>query len=124
MPLASLALLRKDDDPYREHDRVATFLRTLSAQYDHGHEIGDHDHGWGQFVYASSGAIHVTAAGQTWLIPSARAVWLPPGTPHRLRMRGATRLRTVYVPPERCAALPVIPLGLGVTRCCASWSSS
>lgn len=94
---------------------MAIFLRTLSAQYDHGHEIGDHDHGWGQLVYASSGAIHVTAAGQTWLIPSARAVWLPPGTTHRLRMRGATRLRTIYVPPESSTTLPRIPLGLGVT---------
>ncbi len=115
MPLGILALLRKDDDLYREYDRMGTFLRTLSAQYDHGHEIGDHDHGWGQLVYASRGAIHVTAASQAWLIPSARAVWLPPDTPHRLRMRGATRLRTVYVPPESCTALPHSPLGLLVT---------
>ncbi|HEX4508369.1 MAG TPA: helix-turn-helix transcriptional regulator [Alphaproteobacteria bacterium] len=94
---------------------MSTFLRTLSAQYHHGHEIGDHDHGWGQLVYAASGAIHVRAAGQAWLIPSARAVWLPPGTPHRLRMRGATRLRSVYIPPEHCPTLLALPLGLGVT---------
>lgn len=94
---------------------MTTFLRTLSAHYNHGHEIGDHDHGWGQLVYASSGAIHVTTANQAWLIPSARAVWLPPDTPHRLRMRGATRLRSVYVPPERCTALSRSPLGLRVT---------
>jgi AraC-like DNA-binding protein len=94
---------------------MATFLRTLAARYDHGHEIGDHAHGWGQLIYASSGAIHVAAAGQAWLIPSARAVWLPPGTPHRLRMRGTTRLRTLYIPPARCAALAPRPLGLMVS---------
>jgi AraC-like DNA-binding protein len=94
---------------------MRTFIRTLAARYDHGHEIRDHDHGWGQLVHASSGAIHLTAAGQAWLIPSARAVWLPPGTPHRLRMRGTTRLRTLYIPPDQCAALAPVPLGIMVS---------
>jgi AraC-like DNA-binding protein len=94
---------------------VVSFIRTLGAAYDHGHEIGDHDHGWGQLVYASSGAIHVVAAGQTWLIPPARAVWLPPDTRHRLRMRGATRLRTLYIPPAHCGGLAPGPLGLDVS---------
>jgi AraC-like DNA-binding protein len=107
--------LRKDDDFCRIRDNMETFIRTLSARYDHGHEIGDHVHGWGQLVYAANGAIHVTAAGQSWLIPSARAVWLPPGTPHRLRMRGATRLRTLYIPPEHCTGLFPAPLGIAVT---------
>ena len=94
---------------------MPSFLRTLSIRFDHGHEIGDHAHGWGQLVYAASGAIHVTAVGCVWLIPSARAVWLSPGTRHRLKMRGETHLRTVYVPPERCGALSSAPLGLSVT---------
>jgi AraC-like DNA-binding protein len=94
---------------------MSTFLRTLRARYDHGHEIGQHHHGWGQIVFASCGAIHVSAAGQTWLIPSARAVWLPPNTTHRLRMRGPTSLRTLYVPPAHCKELPATPLGLAVS---------
>ncbi len=94
---------------------MATFVRSLSARYDHGHEIGDHAHGWGQLVYAAKGAIHVTAAGQAWLIPSARAVWLPPGTPHCLRMRGETALRTLYIPPVHCKDLFLLPLGIAVT---------
>ncbi len=94
---------------------MPSLLRTLRASYDHGHEIGDHDHAWGQLVHAASGAIHVTAAAKTWLIPQARAVWLPPRTHHHLRMRGATRLRTIYVPPAQAAALPAAPLGLSVT---------
>lgn len=93
---------------------MSTLLRTLRASYDHGHEIDDHAHGWGQLVYAASGAIHVAAVGCVWLIPPARAVWLSPGTKHRLRMRGDTRLRTVYVPPDRCAVLSAVPIGLSV----------
>jgi len=94
---------------------MAAFIRTMGATYDHGHDIGDHAHGWGQLIYAASGAIHVAAAGQAWLIPSARAVWMPPGIAHRLRMRGTTRLRTVYIPPGRCGELAGAPAGILVS---------
>jgi AraC-like DNA-binding protein len=94
---------------------MQTLIRTLAARYGHGHEIGDHDHGWGQLVYASAGAIHVLASGQAWLIPPSRAVWLPPSTPHRLRMRGTTRLHTLYIPPVHCDGLAPAPLGLTVS---------
>jgi AraC-like DNA-binding protein len=94
---------------------MAIFLRSLAAIYGDGHEIGDHHHGWGQVVYASAGAIEVRASAQAWLIPPARAVWLPPDTPHRLRMRGATKLRTLYVPPAQCGLLAPMPLGITVS---------
>lgn len=90
-------------------------LRTLSAEYGDGHEIDHHDHAWGQLVYAASGAIQVTTSARTWLIPPARAVWLPPSASHSLRMRGPTRLRTIYVPPGRCDGLCVSTVGLNVT---------
>jgi quercetin dioxygenase-like cupin family protein len=93
---------------------LPTMFRTLSVRYDHGHEIGEHEHDWGQLVFAASGAIHVTTPAQTWLIPSARAVWLPPRTEHRLRMRGTTNLRTIYVPPAHGSGLPDGPLGVSV----------
>ena len=114
-----LTVLRNNVDFCRADAIMSNFLRTLSIRYGHGHEIGDHAHGWGQLVYAASGAIQVAAVGCVWLIPSARAVWLSPGTQHRLRMRGETQLRTVYVPPERCAALPSVPLGLNVRTAAA-----
>ena len=90
-------------------------MRTLRAQYSDRREIADHDHAWGQLVYAAAGAIHVSTPVRTWLIPPARAVWLPPGASHRLRMKGDTRLRTIYVPPQRCGALPGSAVGLAVT---------
>ena len=90
-------------------------LRVLRAEYEDGHEIGNHDHAWSQLVYAAAGAIHVATPARTWLIPPARAVWLPPLASHSLRMRGRTRLRTIYVPPERCAGLGGAEAGLFVT---------
>ena len=90
-------------------------LRTLRATYDDRHAISDHDHAWGQLVYAASGAIHVATCAGVWLIPPARAVWLPPPPTPRLRMRGRTTLRTLYVPPEASAGLGASPAGLAVT---------
>ncbi len=84
-------------------------LRTLRATYDDRHTIEDHQHAWGQLVYAASGAVHVATAAQVWLIPPARAVWLPPHARHSLRMKGRTTLRTLYVPPDACT-------GLGASR--------
>lgn len=89
-------------------------LRTLRAEYADGHEIGDHDHDWGQLIYAAAGAIRVLAPPKTWLIPPARAVWLPPGAMHRLKMRGITKLRTIYVPPQRCSGLSASAMGVNV----------
>ncbi len=90
-------------------------LRTLRATYDDRHVIEDHEHHWGQLVYAASGAVHVATATQVWLIPPARAVWLPPHAAHSLRMKGRTTLRTLYVPPDACTGLGASPKGLAVT---------
>ena len=90
-------------------------LRTLRAEYGDGHRIESHDHAWGQLIYAASGAIQVATPARTWLIPPARAVWLPPSAFHSLRMKGRTRLRTIYVPPGPSAELPGSAVGLNVT---------
>ena len=90
-------------------------LRTLSVTYDDRHLIKDHDHAWGQLVFAARGAIHVATLDRVWLIPPARAVWLPPHAAHSLRMRGRTTLRTLYVPPNACAGLGASPVGLAVS---------
>ncbi len=90
-------------------------LRTLRATYDDRHAIGDHQHAWGQLVYAAKGAVHVATSAQVWLIPPAHAVWLPPHAAHSLRMKGRTTLRTLYVPPDACTGLGTSPKGLVVT---------
>jgi AraC-like DNA-binding protein len=94
---------------------MALVLRSLAVAYGDGHVIDLHAHGWGQVVYAAGGAISVATARAAWLVPPARAVWLPPGEEHRLRMRGATQLRTVYVAPRKADVLPAACCGLDVS---------
>ena len=92
-------------------------VRSLSATYNDRHRIGAHAHAWGQLVYADRGAIVVSAKVGEWLVPPARAVWLPPTADHGLMMKGTTTLRSLYLAPEasaslspQCHALEVAPL--------------
>ena len=96
---------------------MSLLVRSLSVTYSDHHCVGAHAHPWGQLVYADRGAIIVTSKDGEWLVPPARAVWLPPGADHRLKMRGATTLRSLYLAPEvsaplnsDCHGLEVIPL--------------
>jgi AraC-like DNA-binding protein len=42
----------------------------------------------------------VLASNTTWIVPSLRAVWIPPDVEHQVTMLGDVQLRTVYVAQE------------------------
>jgi len=81
-------------------------VRSLSATYPDGLRLGEHDHPWGQLVYARSGVMRVTTPGRAWTVPSTRAIWLPPRLVHQIVMQGEVAMRTLYIAPDRAAALP------------------
>jgi AraC-like DNA-binding protein len=60
----------------------------------------------------------ITAAGG-WVVPPRRALWIPPGVAHEVRMSGAVSTRSAYVHrdvverlglPGRCRVIHVAPL--------------
>lgn len=59
-----------------------------------------HRHPWAQIAYPHSGSIRVLASNTTWIVPSLRAVWIPPDAEHQVTMLGDVELRTIYVAPE------------------------
>ena len=88
-----------------------------AADYPAGFRIAPHRHRSAQLVYASAGVMVVAAAGGTWVVPPERAVWVPAGTEHRIRMRGPVAMRTLYIAPgaaswlpEACCVVAVLPL--------------
>jgi AraC-like DNA-binding protein/quercetin dioxygenase-like cupin family protein len=92
-------------------------IRGLAVTYPDGHWLNLHTHPWAQLVYAASGVMQVSTPAATWLVPPTRAIWVPGGVPHAIRMRGAVAMRTLYLSPadpdERlrvCRALEVPPL--------------
>ena len=96
---------------------MATAIRCLAATYYGGFHIRPHRHRWGQLIYAATGVMRVEAGGMLWIVPPARAVWVPGGAEHEIHGLGDFAMRTLYWPmgmtgalPEECRALDVAPL--------------
>lgn len=96
---------------------MAIAIRCLAATYYGGFHIRPHRHHWGQLIYASSGVMRVRAAGMLWVVPPARAIWVPAGTEHEIHGLGDFAMRTLYFIgasnaelPGECCAIDVTPL--------------
>jgi AraC-like DNA-binding protein/quercetin dioxygenase-like cupin family protein len=94
---------RNLDDAPRQ---VAVLARTLAP----GHRIPLHVHRRGQLLHAVSGIMRVETTEAVWIVPPARALWLPPAWPHSVTMRSHVEMRTVYFAPTICTGLPVQPV--------------
>jgi AraC-like DNA-binding protein len=90
------------DDAPRQ---VAVMART----YDIGLSIPLHIHRRGQLLHAVSGIMRVETAEAVWIVPPARALWLPPQWPHSVTMRSRVDMRTVYIDEAKCRSLPRQP---------------
>lgn len=96
---------------------MAIAIRCLAATYYGGFHIAPHKHVWGQLIYAAAGVMRVRAGGMLWIVPPARAVWVPAGAEHEIHGFGDFKMRTLYFPrdmvvplPAECCALDVTPL--------------
>lgn len=75
-------------------------LHTLQREYSRGVHIEPHTHAWAQVLYAVEGVMWVEVECEALVVPPQRAVWLPAGTPHSIRMMSAVRMRNLYLPPQ------------------------
>lgn len=102
--------LQRSTDP-RDYQRVGRPVAAMPKDFPPGHHIPPHSHERGQLVYATSGVMRVTATqpnanGGTWIVPPQRALWIPPGVTHEIRMSGRVAMRTLYIAAETAAGLP------------------
>jgi AraC-like DNA-binding protein len=77
--------------------------------YPDGMRIERHDHPWGQLTFCISGVMRVAGDAAAWLSPPTRAIWLPPGVPHEIVMKGEVHARFLYLAPELAEPLPTAP---------------
>src|SRR3569833_474186 len=84
---------------------MATAIRCLAATYYGGFHIRPHHHHWGQLIYAASGVMRVQANGMLWIVPPARAVWVPAEVEHEIHALGDFAMRSLYFPVELIAGL-------------------
>jgi AraC-like DNA-binding protein len=76
-----------------------------------------HQHRWGQIACPRIGNIRVSAAGTMWIVPTFRAVWIPPSIEHELVMLGRVEFYIAYIEPkhaprslEHCSVIAVTRL--------------
>jgi AraC-like DNA-binding protein len=80
-------------------------------------ELPRHQHRRAQFYYALKGVATIDTAEGAWIAPPERALWIPAGIVHSVRMAGAVSSRSVWIEPDvcrergsRCQVLKVSPL--------------
>jgi AraC-like DNA-binding protein len=77
----------------------------IGNDYPPSFELERHQHRRGQLLYAASGVVAVSTDEGAWVAPPERAVWIPGGTPHAVRMVGAVSTRSVLIEPAACPGL-------------------
>jgi AraC-like DNA-binding protein len=89
----------------------------VGNSYPAGHRHPPHRHRRNQLLYASTGVMVVGTAHGTWVVPPQRAVWIPGGIDHEIRMIGDVSTRSVYLEDgviakasDRCQVLGISPL--------------
>jgi len=97
--------------------RLAVPLLGLAGDHGPDEPIPPHQHDAAQLIHASSGVMTVETADGLWVVPPARAVWVPAFVTHSIAMSGHVQLRTIYLAPEvapiegtSCCVVQVSPL--------------
>ncbi len=78
----------------------------MAKEFVAGHVIPRHSHPRAQLLYGVRGVMRVTTPIGAWVAPPRRAVWLPSGVPHEVRMASPVAMRTLYVDPDAALDLP------------------
>lgn len=72
-----------------------------------GARLPRHSHPRAQLLHTLTGVMQVETPGGTWIVPPQRALWVPGGVPHAIRMLGRVSMRTIYVRPGAAPGLPI-----------------
>jgi AraC-like DNA-binding protein/mannose-6-phosphate isomerase-like protein (cupin superfamily) len=91
----------RDVDP-NDHDQVPRPVLAVGNDYPPAFELAPHRHQRAQLLYAAEGVVSVSTAQGAWAAPPERAVWIPAGVEHAVKMVGAVSTRSVLVTPETC----------------------
>jgi AraC-like DNA-binding protein len=91
----------------RNMDDAPRQVAAMAKTWRLGELIPLHMHRRGQLLHAVTGVMRVETAQAAWIVPPARALWLPPELPHSVAMRShRIEMRTLYIDPAPCEALP------------------
>jgi AraC-like DNA-binding protein len=92
-------------------------ITTFRDEYPDGFVFQEHYHEVDQVIFACRGVMTVQTTQGMWILPTYRALWIPSGTVHKVRMSGVVSIRTLYLRarlatdlPRVCCVLTISPL--------------
>lgn len=98
------------------HDRLDRAVVAIGNDYPPGHLLPAHTHRRAQLLYGATGVMHVVTRDGNWVVPPQRAVWIPAGVAHQVRMQDVST-RSAYIEPgaaragsAACEVVEVSPL--------------
>jgi len=98
-------------DPARYAPDAARPVRAKVRVLEADARVVPHAHPWAQVVFSTTGVCQVTAGDHSFIVPPARAVWIPPGTEHAVTVVERAELRTLYLLEPSPGAGPQPPTG-------------
>lgn len=95
-------------------DHLPVDVLPVGTEYPPDHLLARHRHRRAQLLYGASGVMQVVADDGSWIVPTSRAVLIPPGIGHEVLMRGVTTW-SLYIEPDAVpwwpAACTVVEVG-------------
>ena len=85
-----------------DHEATPRDVVAIGNDYPPAFELARHRHRRAQLLYAAQGVVTVDTAQGAWAAPAERAVWIPAGVDHSVKMVGAVSTRSVLITPEAC----------------------
>jgi len=89
-----------------DYQAVPRPVAAMPKPFRHGEEIPPHRHRRAQVIYAATGVMRVATEAGAFVVPPQRALWVPAGVEHSLRMQGDVAMRTLYVEPGAAKRMP------------------
>ena len=95
----------RSTDP-RDYQDIARSVVVMAKTFAVRDFVPDHSHPRDQLLYAISGAMRVRTAGEAWIVPPDRALYVPAKTIHSVEACGRVEMRTLYISPGAGPDLP------------------
>lgn len=99
------------------YDQTPRPVVAVGNEFPDGHRIEPHRHRRAQLLYGATGVMLVRTEHGAWVVPPERAVWIPAGVRHDLRMMGRVATNSLYFEaaaveslPRKCQVLGMSPL--------------
>lgn len=93
--------IRPHTGNYHDYQDLPRTITAFASDKPAGSYNTPHTHPRGQLLYASQGLMRVASANGIWFLPPQRGLWIPAGIEHDQAMLTDTRIRTIYIAPEK-----------------------